>query len=327
MPGPWSVKGIDEETREVARAAAQAAGIPIGQWIDRAIQRAAARPDLRPPAAAPRNGHAVALPASDPTPPPARPEPAAGPDEAAAPAMEPPAADVAPTPQPEAPAAGAATAPAATAPGESAAAAPPEVEQPQLSGPADATPDVAAEPAAAVERPAPEPAPPPASSLPQLRETVPAAEPQDETARQEPATLVRLAPGSAAAAASLRHQAMVAADPLVPRRRRRSSHILAKIGLGLATGLVIGTLVAWLTGGAPWSSDRAAADRAVARIQVLLTELHFDPGPADGVMRPQTADAIARFQQVAGMPVDGRPGSAVLAELEAIAGPARGSGR
>lgn len=36
-PGPWSVKGVDESTREIARAAAQRAGLPIGVWLDRAI--------------------------------------------------------------------------------------------------------------------------------------------------------------------------------------------------------------------------------------------------------------------------------------------------
>ncbi|MBM3485284.1 MAG: peptidoglycan-binding protein [Alphaproteobacteria bacterium] len=40
-PGPWSVKGIDEATREIARAAARAAGMPVGQWIDQTIRRAA----------------------------------------------------------------------------------------------------------------------------------------------------------------------------------------------------------------------------------------------------------------------------------------------
>ncbi|MBH68569.1 MAG: hypothetical protein CMM58_09480 [Rhodospirillaceae bacterium] len=34
---PWSVKGIDEDTREVARSKAKAAGIPIGAWINKEI--------------------------------------------------------------------------------------------------------------------------------------------------------------------------------------------------------------------------------------------------------------------------------------------------
>ena len=40
--GPWSVKGIDDTTRAIAREAAERAGLPIGVWIDRAILKAAA---------------------------------------------------------------------------------------------------------------------------------------------------------------------------------------------------------------------------------------------------------------------------------------------
>jgi TPR repeat protein len=36
----WSVKGIDNETRDLARGAAQAAGMTIGAWIDQAILKA-----------------------------------------------------------------------------------------------------------------------------------------------------------------------------------------------------------------------------------------------------------------------------------------------
>ena len=39
-PGPWSVKGVDESTRDTARAAARRAGLPIGVWLDRAILKA-----------------------------------------------------------------------------------------------------------------------------------------------------------------------------------------------------------------------------------------------------------------------------------------------
>jgi len=41
--GAWSVKGIDQPTRDIARRAANAAGLTIGEWIDRAIQVDAAR--------------------------------------------------------------------------------------------------------------------------------------------------------------------------------------------------------------------------------------------------------------------------------------------
>ena len=33
----WSVKGIDGETRDLARDAARASGMTIGAWIDQAI--------------------------------------------------------------------------------------------------------------------------------------------------------------------------------------------------------------------------------------------------------------------------------------------------
>ena len=34
---PWSVKGIDKETREIARKKAKEAGLPIGTWINKKI--------------------------------------------------------------------------------------------------------------------------------------------------------------------------------------------------------------------------------------------------------------------------------------------------
>ena len=34
---PWSVKGIDDETRELARRKAKNSGVNIGAWINRAI--------------------------------------------------------------------------------------------------------------------------------------------------------------------------------------------------------------------------------------------------------------------------------------------------
>ncbi len=36
---PWSVKGVDDDARELARNAAQAAGLTLGAWIDRAIKK------------------------------------------------------------------------------------------------------------------------------------------------------------------------------------------------------------------------------------------------------------------------------------------------
>lgn len=39
---PWSVKGIDADTRETAKMAARRAGMTVGQWISRTIRAAAA---------------------------------------------------------------------------------------------------------------------------------------------------------------------------------------------------------------------------------------------------------------------------------------------
>lgn len=52
---PWSVKGIDSETREAAKTAARKAGVTLGAWLNRTILDAAAgkvRAD-----AGPVNGH------------------------------------------------------------------------------------------------------------------------------------------------------------------------------------------------------------------------------------------------------------------------------
>lgn len=54
---PWSVKGIDTETREAAKTAARKAGVTLGAWLNRTILDAAAgktRTD-----AGPNNGYAV----------------------------------------------------------------------------------------------------------------------------------------------------------------------------------------------------------------------------------------------------------------------------
>lgn len=43
-PSPWSVKGIDRGTRDVARHASRRAGLTIGAWIDRTIRRSTVEP-------------------------------------------------------------------------------------------------------------------------------------------------------------------------------------------------------------------------------------------------------------------------------------------
>jgi len=50
-PQSWSVKGVDQETRALAREAAARSEQPIGAWIDRAIRtRTGLPPDSEPEA-------------------------------------------------------------------------------------------------------------------------------------------------------------------------------------------------------------------------------------------------------------------------------------
>lgn len=55
-----------------------------------------------------------------------------------------------------------------------------------------------------------------------------------------------------------------------------------------------------------------------AEIQRLLTQLGYDPGPADGVYGPQTRAAIEAFQRHEGLPVDGQVSDALLAHMEMV---------
>ena len=48
---PWSVKGIGEPVRDIARRRAKATGMPIGRWIDQAIQNRLTAPAEEAPAA------------------------------------------------------------------------------------------------------------------------------------------------------------------------------------------------------------------------------------------------------------------------------------
>jgi localization factor PodJL len=72
------------------------------------------------------------------------------------------------------------------------------------------------------------------------------------------------------------------------------------------------------------SSTTMAASGTVSRgmigeIQRLLGSRGYDSGPADGFFGEQTTQAIRRYQQDVGMPVDGVPGLALLNRLRAAA--------
>jgi protease YdgD len=53
----------------------------------------------------------------------------------------------------------------------------------------------------------------------------------------------------------------------------------------------------------------------VETVQQLLILLGENPGPANGVRRPQTRDAVCRFQRTHGLPVDGVISVALIGEL------------
>ena len=50
---PWSVKGVDQDARQVAREAAKRHGLTIGEWVDRAIKTRADSSEPITPAATP----------------------------------------------------------------------------------------------------------------------------------------------------------------------------------------------------------------------------------------------------------------------------------
>ncbi len=54
----------------------------------------------------------------------------------------------------------------------------------------------------------------------------------------------------------------------------------------------------------------------VKRVQHALARNGYDPGPIDGVARPQTADAIRRYQRDYGLAVDGKPNRDLADHIE-----------
>lgn len=100
----------------------------------------------------------------------------------------------------------------------------------------------------------------------------------------------------------------------------------AVTGLSIVEGALIGAAVGGATGyltdeetidlGDPvWEDDDSAGGQSgtVTRVQGGLAQLGYSPGPVDGVMGPQTAEAIRDYQRDHGLLIDGRP-TAQLAE-------------
>lgn len=70
--------------------------------------------------------------------------------------------------------------------------------------------------------------------------------------------------------------------------------------------------------GASVLAQNVVYDRALLReIQEHLSELGYDPGPADGLMGWQTRRAIRDYQQKVNLPVDGEPSHELLNRLRA----------
>jgi Putative peptidoglycan binding domain len=67
----------------------------------------------------------------------------------------------------------------------------------------------------------------------------------------------------------------------------------------------------------------AAYQARLMRAQEALRELGYDPGPADGVFRPQTAASLREFQRVQGLGITGRPNAETLERLGIQVPPAR----
>ena len=59
----------------------------------------------------------------------------------------------------------------------------------------------------------------------------------------------------------------------------------------------------------------AAPDAQVEAVQRRLTELGYEPGPADGLMGPRTRDAIRALQRDRGLPRSGRIDAATMEAL------------
>ena len=105
-------------------------------------------------------------------------------------------------------------------------------------------------------------------------------------------------------------------------RMGRLDPVLADIGAGIErvapmTGPLKPTLervATALRGGKPANGEA----EMLIETKKLLTELDFQPGPADGTLDDQTVAAIQAYQQMAGLPVDGKPSEALLDDLRSV---------
>ena len=71
-------------------------------------------------------------------------------------------------------------------------------------------------------------------------------------------------------------------------------------------------------GDAAPDAQQAEPDPQLMAVQVALSRSAYGPLPADGLMGPQTHDAIARFQSDHDLPVTGEYSEALILDLRAI---------
>ncbi len=97
-------------------------------------------------------------------------------------------------------------------------------------------------------------------------------------------------------------------------RTFQAQHGLTVDGVaGPQTRAVLGWRGKPLLGARPMHSGQKGWD--VAALQFLLNSRGFGPGDFDGGFGPNTESAVRRYQQAAGLPVDGVAGSSTLAAL------------
>lgn len=93
----------------------------------------------------------------------------------------------------------------------------------------------------------------------------------------------------------------------------------------IALTLIVPALAGCGSGERSSSADGARPESAIpektvgpvqiAAIQSMLAKRGFEPGPADGIMGPKTARAIASYQRDSGLPADGVATSALIRHL------------
>ena len=103
----------------------------------------------------------------------------------------------------------------------------------------------------------------------------------------------------------------------------------AVTGLTIVEGALIGAAVGGVTGvltdeedvnlGEPvWGGDEQASggNNVVTRVQGGLAQLGYNPGPVDGAVGPQTAEAIRAYQRDHGLLVDGQASTQLAEHIE-----------